>query len=85
MGRQEIHVDIGKEITSSKDWKHAYDATYKSRVSSIRGDNALYGHTEKYKKMFPNERDAHKETQKYMYDSLRNDYDYWARRVRDKD
>lgn len=78
------HVDLGTEITNSKDWAHAFKATYNSRVSSIKGDKALLGE-KRYKQMFPNGRDADKETKQYMYDSLRNDYDYWIRRVRNKD
>lgn len=78
------HVDLGTEITKSKDWAHAFNTTYNSRASSIKGDKVLLGE-KRYKQMFPNGRDAYKETQQYMYDSLRNDYDYWIRRVRDKD
>lgn len=76
------HVDIGKRITSSNSWKHAYESTIKSRQSSIAGDNKLYGNTKAYKEKFPNGRSAVNEARDYMYDSLRKEYDYWDKRVR---
>lgn len=72
------HVDPGTKITRSKDWNHAYNQTLKSRQGSIKGDRALYGN-----KAVKN-RNARRETNKYMYDSLRKDYDYWLDRVNNK-
>ena len=57
------HVDLAAKLVGSPRWNHAFDATYRSRQSSIRGDRRILGDK--------SNRSALKETKDYMYEALR--------------